>query len=81
MHSEPPKTKIKRHTVSDLDGTQQGGLVFCIVVLAGMIGATVAHPAALTSFWVWFILLMMAVSIALGIARLFGRPHDGDETD
>lgn len=71
---------IKRHTVSDMDGTQQGGLVFVIAVLGGMIAAAVLAPGALTSFWVWCALLMMSVAVALGVQRLFARetPEDAE---
>ena len=72
--SEQPR--IKRHTLSDTDGTREGGLVFPIVFILGFIAAAVAHPGALTSFWVWFALLMMAVAVSLGVqkaaARLYG---------
>ena len=50
---DPDRKPIKRHTVSDLDGTQQGGLAFVIALLAGMITAAALAPGALTSFWVW----------------------------
>lgn len=65
--------KIKRHTVSDLDGTQQGGLAFVIALLAGMIAAAALAPGGLTSFWVWFALLMLAAVIASGTQGLFAR--------
>lgn len=65
--------KIKRHTVSDLDGTQQGGLAFVIIVLGGMIVAAALAPGALTSFWVWCALLALAISVGLGVQRLFAR--------
>ncbi len=77
--TEPQRPKIKRHVVSDLDGTQQGGLVFCIMVLVGIIAASVAHPLALTSFWVWFAMLSMAVSVAVGVQQLFRRVEETDE--
>lgn len=67
------RTPIKRHTVSDLDGTQQGGLAFVIAVLAGMIAAATLAPGALTSFWVWFALLMLSIAIGTGTQRLFAR--------
>ncbi len=77
--TQPQNPKIKRHVVSDLDGTQQGGLVFCIMVLVGIIVASVAHPLALTSFWVWFAMLSMAVSVAVGVQQLFRRVEETDE--
>ncbi|MEL6620845.1 MAG: hypothetical protein AAFP16_18360 [Pseudomonadota bacterium] len=69
----PEEPKIKRHTVSDLDGTQQGGLVFVISLIGGMILAAMLAPGALTSFWVWFALLMMSAALAAGAQRLFAR--------
>lgn len=62
--------RIKRHTVSDRDGTREGGLVFCITVMCGMIAASVLHPLALTSFWVWVGLLSMAVGVAVSVQKL-----------
>ncbi|MEO1364970.1 MAG: hypothetical protein AAFU86_14495 [Pseudomonadota bacterium] len=75
----PEQPKIKRHTVSDLDGTQQGGLAFVIAAVAGMIMAATLAPGALTSFWVWFALLMMAVAVALGVQRLFATKTEDDD--
>ena len=79
------RRKFKRPVMSDADGTREGGLVFVIVFLVGFIAASVAHPAALTSFWVWFVLLMMCVAIAVGVqkiaAALYGHaPTDGGDT-
>ena len=74
------KPKIKRHTVSDLDGTQQGGLAFVIAAIVGMIAAATLAPGALTSFWVWFALLMLAVAVALGVQRLFAVGTEEDDT-
>ena len=79
------RRNFKRPVMSDADGTREGGLVFVIVFLVGFIAASVAHPAALTSFWVWFVLLMMCVAIAVGVqkiaAALYGHaPTDGEET-
>ena len=74
------KPKIKRHTVSDLDGTQQGGLAFVIAAIVGMIAAATLAPGALTSFWVWFALLMLAVAVALGVQRLFAVETEEDDT-
>lgn len=65
--------RIKRHTVSDLDGTQQGGLVFVIALIGGMIAAATLAPGALTSFWVWFALLMLSVATAKGAQQFFVR--------
>ncbi|KIC48766.1 hypothetical protein [Tateyamaria sp. ANG-S1] len=64
---------IKRHTVSDLDGTQQGGLAFVIAVIGGMIAAASLAPGALTSFWVWCVLLMMSIAIGMGVQHVFAR--------
>ena len=75
---DPDRKPIKRHTVSDLDGTQQGGLAFVIALLAGMITAAALAPGALTSFWVWFALLMLSIAIASGAQRLFVRETQED---
>ena len=75
----PEQPRSKRHTVSDLDGTQQGGLAFVIAAIVGMIAAASLAPGALTSFWVWFALLMMAVAVALGVQRLFATETDEDD--
>ncbi|MEL6449807.1 MAG: hypothetical protein AAFQ19_00995 [Pseudomonadota bacterium] len=76
------KAKIKRHTVSDADGTREGGLIFVIVFILGFIAATVSHPAAITSFWVWCVLITMAMVVAVGaqkaIARLYGHEEDSE---
>lgn len=76
----PEQPRIKRHTVSDLDGTQQGGLAFAIAAIAGTIAAAALAPGALTSFWVWFALLMMAVAVALGVQRLFAAVEEDEDT-
>ncbi|MEM6372659.1 MAG: hypothetical protein AAF727_07760 [Pseudomonadota bacterium] len=77
------RRKIKRPIVSDADGTREGGLVFVIVFILGFITATVVHPEAITSFWVWFFLLVMCVGVALGvqkaIAHLYGYDENKDE--
>ena len=65
--------RIKRPVVSDLDGTREGGLAFCIALILGMIVAAVVYPGALTSFVVWFVLILMAVSVAAGTKRFFAR--------
>lgn len=65
------KTAIKRPVVSDLDGTQQGGLAFCVALIAGSVIAATLAPGSLTSFWVWFALLTASVSVALGTKQLF----------
>ena len=70
---------VKRHTVSDLDGTQQGGLAFVVVTICGMVAAASLAPGALTSFWVWFALLMMAVAVASGVQRVFATAETEDE--
>ena len=73
MRESDTRMPIKRHTVSDLDGTQQGGLAFAIAVFAGMIAAATLAPGALASFWVWCALLMMAITVGMGVQRLFAR--------
>ncbi|WP_299725819.1 hypothetical protein [uncultured Tateyamaria sp.] len=82
--NDPPnRRKIKRPKMSDADGTREGGLVFVIVFIVGFILATVAHPAAITSFWVWFFLLTMCAAIAVGVqkgvAHLYGHVEDGED--
>ncbi len=81
--ADDAKRRLKQPRMSDADGTREGGLVFVIVFIVGFIAATVAHPAAITSFWVWFVLLMMCVVIAVAVqktaARLYGHIEDGEE--
>lgn len=74
-HSESAmeRKKITRPVVSEEDGTREGGLVFVIVLIGGFIGATLVSPFALTSFWVWFALLMMSIASASGTQRLVAR--------
>ena len=64
---------VERPVVSDLDGTQQGGLAFTVSVLGGLVAAAVLAPGSLTSFWVWFAILMMSVAVASGTQKLFSR--------
>lgn len=64
---------IKRPAVSDLDGTREGGLVFCICVIVGMIVAGSISGAALASFWVWVGILSAASGIAINVQRLVAR--------
>lgn len=83
--SEPvKKRKIKRPVVSDQDGTREGGLIFPIVFILGFIAASWAHPDALVSFWVWFVLLMLSCAAALAtqkwVARLNGYVEEDEET-
>jgi len=82
-HQPHARRKIKRPRMSDADGTREGGLTFVIVFIVGFIAATVAHPAAVTSFWVWFFLLIMSVAVAVrvqqGVARLYGHVEDAEE--
>jgi fatty acid desaturase len=79
------KRKIKRPVVSDLDGTREGGLAFCIVLIMGMVLGAALAPGALTSFWVWVGLLAMAIAIAVNlqraVARLTGFKPDNDEEE
>ena len=72
--------KIKRPVVSDLDGTQQGGLAFCVSLIGGSVAAAALAPGSLTSFWVWFSLLMLSTAVALGTQRLFAEvAEEADE--
>lgn len=79
------RRKIKRPVMSDADGTREGGLVFVIVFIVGFIVATMTHPAAVTSFWVWFFLIVMCIGVAVGVqkaaAHLYGHVEDGAEED
>lgn len=81
------KAKIKRPVVSDRDGTREGGLVFCIALMAGMVLAASLAPGALTSFWVWIGLLAMAVALAVNVQVVvahmtgFRAEQDDDDTD
>lgn len=79
----PERRKIKQPRMSDADGTREGGLTFVIVFIVGFIAATVAHPAAVTSFWVWFCLIAMSIAVAVGVqkgaAHLYGHVEDGEE--
>ena len=59
-----------RSGTSEEDGTQQGDLVFCVVLMAGMVFAVFVFPPALTSFFVWFALIGVAISAAVGTQRL-----------
>ena len=71
--------RIKRPVVSDLDGTREGGLVFCIALIGGSIVAASVNPLALTSFWVWFAMLSAAIGIAVSVQRLIGRTPEVEE--
>ncbi|MEX0337896.1 MAG: hypothetical protein AB3N11_02540 [Arenibacterium sp.] len=84
-HDQEKPRKIKRVTVSDEDGTREGGLVFPIVLILGMIAASLVSPAALASFWVWFALLMMTAAISVGtqkcVAKFNGYVEPDDEEE
>ena len=83
MRTDPkPNTdrKIKRPIVSDEDGTREGGLVFPIVFILGFVAAAMAHPAALSSFWVWVVLLMLSAVSAVTTKNLVARLNGFDET-
>ena len=71
---------IKRHTVSELDGTQVDGLAVVIALLGGMVIAATLVPGALTSFWVWVALLIFAVTVALSAQQVFGRTEHEDDS-
>lgn len=66
---ESPKGEFTGPRATE-DGTREGGLVFLVVVMIGMIVATLLYPPALTSFFVWFALLMLALSVAVGVQKL-----------
>lgn len=75
------RTKIKRPVVSDEDGTREGGLVFPIVFIIGFIAASLVHPAALSSFWVWFALLMLSAAVAVGVKQVVAHWNGFEEDD
>ena len=78
--TNPKDRKIKRPVVSDLDGTQQGGLAFCVSLIGGSVAAAALAPGSLTSFWVWFSLLMLSTAVALGTQKLFAEvAEEADE--
>ncbi len=64
------RSYLRLADVSDSDGTREGGLVFCLSLIVGMIVAQATHPSALTSFWVWFALLAAACGIAFHTQKL-----------
>ena len=68
--SAPRASYLRLAEKSDLDGTREGGLMFWVAIIGGMMLATSMHPMALTSFWVWFALLSMAVGVAWNTHRL-----------
>lgn len=80
---ERDRPKLRRPVVSDEDGTREGGLVFPIVFMIGFVAASLVHPAALSSFWVWFVLLMLSAAVAVGtqqaVARLNGFSEDSED--
>jgi len=76
MMTDAPLTKrrsVRRPVISDEDGTREGGLVFSIVFILAFIAAAVAHPLALQSFWVWFVMIAMSISVAVGVQRAVAR--------
>lgn len=79
----PRESKLKRPVVSDLDGTREGGLVFCVAMLAGLIAGAILLPGALTSFWVWCALLAvsagLAWSVQTSIAHWTGHSEEADD--
>ena len=77
----PKRRKIKRFVVAEDDGTREGGLVFTIVMIIGFIGASAVDPLALTSFWVWFSLLMMSIAVAVGAQKLVARWNGHEPID
>lgn len=76
MHSpdDPERQRrIKRPVVSELDGTREGALVFCIALIGGMVASASVAPGALTSFWVWLGLLAMAAALAGNVQAIVTR--------
>lgn len=79
--TEDTGRKITRPVVSDMDGTREGGLVFCICLILGMIGAGAISGAALASFWVWVGLLVASGGVAVNVQRLVARWSGFKETE
>lgn len=81
--SGPQRPRIKRPIVSEEDGTREGGLMFTISLILCLVVASLLHPLALSSFWVWFVLLMLSASIATGTQRLVSylNGYKEDEED
>ncbi len=77
--SAAERRKITRPVVSDQDGTREAGLVFPIAVILAIVVASFAHPMALTSFWVWVALLMLAVALSAATQRMVARWNGFDE--
>ncbi len=77
MTETADRKPIRPHTVSELDGTQQGGLAFAVALLGGMVAAAAIAPGALTSFAVWVALLLMAVGVASAVQRIFAKSEEG----
>jgi len=78
-------TNLRRPIVSDLDGTREGGLVFCIALILGVIAAASVVAGALTSFWVWFAILItaggIAVNVKLLVAHWSGHKSDWEDAE
>lgn len=73
MTDDKQQPSIKRPVVSELDGTREGGLAFCVALFGGMVVAAAVSPGSLASFWVWIGLLSMAVAVAVNTKRIFAR--------
>lgn len=78
--------RLRRPVVSDEDGTREGGLAFSIAFIMAFIAASAAHPQALSSFWVWFVMISMAISVAVGVQRAMAhfngfKDPNADEDD
>ena len=75
------RRRITRPVVSDQDGTREGGLAFWIALICGVIIASLVHPLALASFWVWVALLAMAVGCGVSVWRLARCVTDAEGAD
>lgn len=76
-NAQMERRKTKRPVMSDADGTHEGGLVFIV----GFMGVSLAHFGALTSFWGWFVLLMMSAAIAVCVQKTATRLYGYAEFD
>ena len=48
---------------SEADGSQEGGLAALVAGISGMVSAAALLPGALTSFWVWMMILSVAIAV------------------
>ena len=82
---DAPKRKLKRPVISEHDGMHEGGLVFCVTLIAGFVLSNIVVPGAAASFWIWVVLLVVSMGIAVnvqqGIRAFFARRLPEDPSD